>query len=62
MVANMSDKTYYCTTKGLGWAVLIIVLMLTALPVLMTLAMVGPEDYARYCNLAVHLPCFGIGK
>ena len=57
----MSEQTYYCTTKGLGWAILIIVLMLTALPVLMTLAMVGPEDYARFCKLAIHLPCFGIG-
>jgi hypothetical protein len=52
----------YCTTKGLGWAVLIIVLMLTAVPVLMTLAMVGPDDYARYCKPAIHLPCLGIGS
>ena len=58
----MSEQTYYCTTKGLGWAMLIIVLMLTALPVLMTLAMVGVEDYARYCNMAINLPCFGIGN
>lgn len=57
-----NEQTNYCTMKGLGWAVLIIVLMLTALPVLMTLAMVGTEDYARYCNMAIHLPCFGIGK
>ena len=52
----------YCTTKGLGWAVLIIVLMFTAVPVLMTLAMVGTEDYAKYCNQAIHLPCLGIGS
>jgi len=56
----MSEQTNYCTTKGLGWALLIIVLMLTALPVLMTLAMVGVEDYAKYCNMAIHLPCFGL--
>jgi hypothetical protein len=58
----MSDKTYYCTTKGLGWAFLCIVLCFTAVPVLMTLAMVGTEDYAKYCNMAIHLPCFGIGN
>ncbi|MBT4995445.1 MAG: hypothetical protein HOM88_03135 [Hellea sp.] len=56
----MSEQTNYCTTKGLGWALLIIVLMLTALPVLITLAMVGVEDYAKYCNMAIHLPCFGL--
>jgi uncharacterized short protein YbdD (DUF466 family) len=26
----------------------------------MTLAMVGVEDYAKYCNMAIHLPCFGL--
>ena len=56
----MSEQTNYCTTKGLGWALLIIVLMLTALPVLITLAMVGVEDYAKFCIMAIHLPCFGL--
>lgn len=58
----MSDQTNYCTTKGLGWAFLVIILTFTALPLLMTLAMVGPEDYGRYCKVAIHMPCFGLGN
>ena len=55
----MSDKTYYCTTKGLGWAMLVITFLIVVVPVLMLMAMVGLEDYGRYCNLNV-LPCFGL--
>ena len=59
MVASMSEQTNYCTTKGLGWAFLVIVLMIAVVPVLMTMMMVGLEDYGRYCNLNI-LPCFGL--
>ena len=62
MVASMSEQTQYCTTKGLGWAFLIIVLMFTALPLLMSLAIMGPEEYARACKVAIHMPCFGLGE
>jgi hypothetical protein len=58
----MAEQTNYCTTKGLGWAFLIIVLCFTALPLLMTLAMIGPEEYADYCVKAIHMPCFGLGS
>lgn len=58
-VASMSEQTNYCTTKGLGWAFLVIVLMIAVVPVLMTMMMVGLEDYGRYCNLNI-LPCFGL--
>ena len=61
MVASMSEQTNYCTTKGLGWAFLVIVLMIAVVPVLMTMMMVGLEDYGRYCNLNI-LPCFGLNK
>jgi len=61
LVANMSEQTQYCTTKGLGWAFMVIVLMIAVLPVLMLVMMVGLEDYGRYCNLNI-LPCFGLNK
>ena len=55
----MSEQTQYCTTKGLGWAFLIITFVIVGVPILMLMAMVGLEDYARYCNLNI-LPCFGL--
>lgn len=58
----MSEQTNYCTTKGLGWTFLIVVLMLTALPLLMTFAIMGPEEYGRYCKPAIHMPCFGLDR
>lgn len=61
LVANMSEQTQYCTTKGLGWTFMVIVLMIAVLPVLMLVMMVGLEDYGRYCNLNI-LPCFGLNK
>jgi hypothetical protein len=60
MVASMSEQTNYCTTKGLGWAFLIIILSFTALPLLMSLSIMGPEEYARQCKVAIHMPCFGL--
>ena len=56
---SMSEQTQYCTTKGLGWAFLVIFFIIAVLPVLMLMAMVGLEDYGRYCNLNI-LPCFGL--
>jgi hypothetical protein len=58
-VASMSEQTNYCTTKGLGWAFLVVVLMIAVVPVLMLMAMVGLEEYGRYCNVNI-LPCFGL--
>ena len=57
----MSEHTNYCTTKGIGWAMLVITFFIVVVPVLMLMAMVGLEEYGRYCNLNI-LPCFGIGK
>ena len=59
MVASMSEQTNYCTTKGLGWAFLVVVLMIAVVPVLMLMSMVGLEEYGRYCNVNI-LPCFGL--
>ena len=56
---NMSEHTEYCTTKGLGKAFAVIVFMIAVIPVLLLMAMVGLEDYGRYCNLNI-LPCFGL--
>ena len=57
----MSEEHQYCTTKGLGWAVLILVFMILGLPVIMLMLMVGLEDYAMYCNMNI-LPCFGLSE
>lgn len=55
----MSEHIEYCTTKGLGKAFAVIVFMIAVIPVLLLMAMVGLEDYGRYCNLNI-LPCFGL--
>jgi hypothetical protein len=55
----MSEHTEYCTTKDLGKAFAVIVFMIAVVPVLLLMAMVGLEDYGRYCNLNI-LPCFGL--
>ncbi len=52
----------YCTTKGLGWAFLIILFVMVGVPIAATYASVGHEEYARYCNMTPLLPCFGIGE
>ena len=36
----MSEEHNYCTTKGLGWAFLILVFMIIGLPVIMLMIMV----------------------
>jgi len=58
---KMSEQPHhdYCTTKGLAKAFAVIVFMIAVIPVLLLMAMVGLEDYARYCNLTL-LPCFGL--
>lgn len=58
-MSESSHKENYCTTKDLGKAFAVIVFMIAVVPVLMLMAMVGLEDYARYCNLTL-LPCFGL--
>ena len=55
----MSEEHNYCTTKGLGWAFLILAFMIVGLPVIMLMLMVGLEDYALSCNMNI-LPCFGL--
>ena len=49
----MSEEHNYCNTKGLGWAVLILVFMILGLPVIMLMLMVGPEEYGTYCNMNI---------
>lgn len=56
----MSEQTNYCTTKGLGWAFLVIVLTLTVLPIGITILTLGVDDYASNCKQAIHMPCFGL--
>ena len=52
----------YCTTKGLGWATLILVGFILFVPMAMTYASVGQADYARYSKMTPVLLCFGVGE
>jgi len=58
----MSEQTNYCTTKGIGWMMLIVIFLLVGVPLLMTYAMIGSEDYARQCKMTPMVPCFGLGE
>ena len=46
----MSDQTNYCTTKGLGWAMLIIAFFMVGVPILFA--------DQKYCKQSIILPCF----
>jgi hypothetical protein len=48
--------------KGLALSFFIIIVLLTVVPLGITFAMIGPEDYGRYCKTAIHMPCFGLGE
>tara|TARA_B100000767_G_scaffold237526_1_gene231782 strand:- start:43 stop:213 length:171 start_codon:yes stop_codon:yes gene_type:complete len=52
----------YCTTKGLGWAFLIILTVMVGVPIATTYVGVGHDDYTRYCKQTPLLPCFGMAK
>jgi hypothetical protein len=56
-VANMSEQTNYCTTKGLGWAFLIITFMMVGLPIIGS-AIAYPDN----CKQSVLIPCIGLEK
>ena len=58
----MSEQTNYCTTKGLGWAFLILTAFIVIVPIGMTYISVGHEDYARHCKMTPLLPCCGISE
>ena len=44
----MTHKEHYCTTKGLGWALLTCVFFLIVVPILMWLALEGASWYERF--------------
>ena len=48
--------------KGLALSFFIILLFLTAVPLGITFAMIGPDDYARQCKMTPIMPCFGLGE
>ena len=54
----------YCTkeAKGSEWAFLIVSAFILIVPMAMTYASVGHEDYARHCKMTPILPCFGMGE
>jgi hypothetical protein len=53
----MSEQTNYCTTKGLGWAFLIITFMMVGLPIIGS-AIAYPDN----CKQSVLIPCIGLEK
>lgn len=58
----MSEQTNYCTLKGFGWAMLLIVFLMVVAPLLMMLAIQGPEDYGRNCVRSIAMPCLGLSQ
>ncbi len=54
----MNNLNFY----GLTLSFFIIILILTALPLVMALGIMGPEEYGRQCKTAIHMPCFGLGE
>ena len=58
MDTTMSDN--YCTTKGLGWAFLILFIMILGVPMAITYLSVGHKEYGRYCKMTPILFCFGV--
>ena len=55
--ANMSEQTNYCTTKGLGWAMLIITFLMVGLPIIGS-AIAYPDN----CKQSILIPCIGLEK
>lgn len=51
----MSEQTNYCTTKGLGWAFLIITIMMVGLPIIGA-AIAWPDT----CKQSIAIPCLGL--
>jgi hypothetical protein len=48
--------------NGLALSFFVIILMLTAMPLLISFSIMGPEEYARACKVAIHMPCFGLNQ
>lgn len=51
----MSEQTNYCTTKGLGWAMLVITIFMVGAPVLAS-AIAYPDN----CKQSIIIPCLGL--
>ena len=47
----------YCTTKDLGKAFAVIVVMMVGVP--LGIAMTY-DDYPKYCSMSILLPCIGV--
>ena len=55
----MTDDNGYVTFKGLTLTIAMIAFMIVGVPVLMTMSMIGTDEYAKQCNINL-LPCFGL--
>ena len=47
----------YCTTKDLGKAFAVIVVIMVGVP--LGIAMTN-DDYPKYCTMSILLPCIGV--
>jgi hypothetical protein len=56
---KMSEEPHhnYCTTKGLGWAFLIIIIGMVGMPILGS-AIAYPDN----CKQSILIPCLGLGE
>ena len=52
-----TEEHNYCTTKDLGKAIALIVVMLVGVP--LGIAMTY-DDYPKYCSMSILLPCIGV--
>ena len=55
----MTDDNGYVTFKGLTTTILVVAFMIVGVPVLMTMSMIGTDEYAEQCKINL-LPCFGL--
>ena len=55
----MTDDNGYVTFRGLTTTILVCAFIIVGVPVLMTMTMIGTDEYAKQCNINL-LPCFGL--
>jgi len=55
----MTDDNRYVTFKGLTLTIAITAFLIIGGPVLLTISMIGTDEYAKQCNINL-LPCFGL--
>ena len=55
----MTDNNGYVTFRGLTFTIATVAFMIVGVPVLITISLVGTDEYAEQCKMNV-MPCFGL--